>query len=114
MGADNFEPDFPLDPRHGHGGYTADEFWNGYLLENKPDLVNHPPHYQTKNGLETIDVIEAFTDGLEGIEAVCAANVIKYICRWNNKNGLQDLLKCRWYLNKLIDVKSREEGSKNE
>ena len=67
------------------------------------DNVNHPEHYQTKSGLETIDVIEAFCDGINGIEAVCTANVIKYICRWNHKNGLQDLKKCRWYLDHLIN-----------
>lgn len=66
------------------------------------DPVNHPNHYQTKSGLETIQVIEAFTDRLEGIEAVCTANVIKYICRWKKKNGLQDLKKARWYLGYLI------------
>lgn len=70
--------------------------------ESTDDPVNHPNHYQTKSGLETIQVIEAFTDGLEGIEAVCTANVIKYICRWKKKNGLQDLKKAQWYLNKLI------------
>lgn len=30
-------------------------------------MVNHPPHYQSNSGLEVIDVIEAFTDGLNGI-----------------------------------------------
>lgn len=70
--------------------------------ESTDDPVNHPSHYQTKSGLETIQVIEAFTDGLEGIEAVCTANAIKYICRWKKKNGLQDLKKAQWYLNKLI------------
>lgn len=67
------------------------------------NVVNHPSHYQTKSGLETIQVIEAFTEGLEGIYAVDTANVIKYICRWKKKNGLQDLKKAQWYLNNLID-----------
>ena len=75
------------------------------------DLVNHPSHYQTKSGLETIQVIEAFTDGLEGIEAVCTANVIKYICRWKKKNGLQDLKKAQWYLNKLIEKEEKEKNN---
>lgn len=66
------------------------------------DFVNHPPHYQTKNGLETIDVIEAFTEDLTGAEAIHTGNVIKYICRWKHKNGLEDLKKARWYLNRLI------------
>lgn len=66
------------------------------------DFVNHPPHYQTSNGLETIDVIEAFTEDLTGAEATNTGNVIKYICRWKHKNGLEDLKKARWYLDRLI------------
>ena len=77
------------------------------------DMVNHPKHYISENGLETIDVIEAFTADLNGIEAVCTGNVIKYICRWKNKNGLQDLEKASWYLDKLIDhVFNQEEENK--
>ena len=68
------------------------------------DLVNHPDHYQSETGLETIDVIEAFTFDLKGIEAVCTANVIKYICRWKKKDGLRDLKKAQWYLNRLIEI----------
>lgn len=72
------------------------------------DNVNHPKHYKTKNGLETIQVIEAFTDGLEGIEATDTGNVIKYICRWKKKNGLEDLKKAQWYLNHLINHVEKE------
>lgn len=72
------------------------------------DPIN-PSHYQTKNGLETINVIEAFTDELAGIEAVDTANVIKYICRWKKKNGIQDLKKAQWYLNHLIKRLEDEE-----
>jgi len=66
------------------------------------DMVNSPPHYQTGCGLETIDVIAAFTDDLCGIEAVCTGNVLKYMCRWKKKNGIEDLKKAQWYLNRLI------------
>lgn len=69
----------------------------------KPDNVNHPAHYISTTGLETIDVIEAFTYDLVGLEAVCTANIIKYICRWKHKNGIEDLKKAQWYLNKLIE-----------
>ena len=67
------------------------------------DNVNHPSHYKSKSGLEAIDVIEAFTEGLTGFEATHTGNVIKYICRWKHKNGLEDLKKARWYLNRLIE-----------
>lgn len=66
-------------------------------------MVSHPSHYQSSNGLEVIDVIEAFTDGLNGIEATDTGNVIKYICRWKSKNGIQDLRKCMWYIQHLIN-----------
>lgn len=66
-------------------------------------MVEHPKHYQSKKGLEVIDVMEAFTSDLAGIEAVDTSNVIRYICRWKNKNGIQDLKKCKWYLEHLIN-----------
>lgn len=78
-------------------------------LDSLHDAVNHPEHYQTKDGLETIKVIQAFTAGLIGIEAVCTGNVIKYICRWKKKNGLQDLKKAKWYLEYLINYLETKE-----
>lgn len=72
------------------------------------DIVNHPPHYQSKSGLEVIDVIEAFTDNLKGIYAVDTGNAIKYICRWSHKNGVEDLKKARWYINNLINHLEKE------
>ena len=68
------------------------------------DNVNHPQHYQSKSGLETIDVIEAFTEDLVGGEATNTGNVLKYMCRWKSKNGLEDLEKARWYLNRLVGI----------
>ena len=79
------------------------------MYESKDKMVSHPPHYQTSNGLETIDVITAFTEDLKGIEAVDTGNVIKYICRWKHKNGIQDLEKAKWYLDHLIDHLKNEE-----
>lgn len=65
------------------------------------DAVNRPPHY-TAGGVECIDALEAATVGLEGIEAVCTANAIKYLWRWKRKGGVEDLRKARWYLDRLI------------
>ena len=73
------------------------------MYESEDKMVSHPPHYQSKTGLEVIDVIEAFTSDLKGIEATNTGNVLKYMCRWNSKNGLQDLEKAKWYLDHLID-----------
>lgn len=71
--------------------------------------VNHPNHYQSETGLEVIDVIDAFTDGLDGVEAFNTGNIIKYVCRWKKKNGIEDLEKAKWYLENLIkEVKEKE------
>lgn len=64
------------------------------------EKVNHPPHY-TAGKVECIDALEAATIGLQGIEAVCTANAIKYLWRWKYKNGVEDLAKAKWYINKL-------------
>lgn len=74
-------------------------------------MVSHPEHYKSKNGLETINVIEAFTSELEGMEAVDTSQILKYVCRWKKKNGVQDLEKAQWYLTHLINyIKNNKKG----
>lgn len=72
-------------------------------------VVNHPPHY-TAGKVECIDALEAATTGLNGIEAVCTANAIKYLWRWKHKNGVEDLRKAQWYISKLIEVCAEQEN----
>jgi hypothetical protein len=86
------------------------------MYESQDRMVSHPPHYQSETGLEVIDVIEAFTFDLKGIEATDTGNILKYICRWKNKNGLQDLEKAKWYLQHLIDhvIKIEKENDIHE
>ncbi len=73
------------------------------MYESDDKMVSHPQHYQSASGLEVIDVIEAFTSELKGIEATDTGNIIKYACRWKHKNGVQDLKKIMWYTQHLID-----------
>lgn len=74
------------------------------MADTNDDIINSPSHYlNDKFEFETIDVIEAYTDGLEGIEAVCTGNALKYICRWHKKNGVEDLRKAAWYIDRLIN-----------
>lgn len=82
------------------------------MYESSDKMVSHPSHYQSKSGLEVINVIEAFTEGLEGIEAADTANAIKYICRWKGKNGAQDLEKAIWYIQHLIDHLNKKDEEK--
>lgn len=73
------------------------------IKDKKYDHVNHPNHY-CQNGLESIDVIKAFTADLKGEAAFCAGNAIKYILRFHHKNGKEDLEKAKWYINRLEDI----------
>lgn len=82
--------------------------------ESADKMVSHPDHYQSTNGLEVIDAIEAFTDGLNGIEATDTGNIIKYACRWHKKNGIQDLEKILWYTQHLINHLKKKESSNHE
>jgi hypothetical protein len=68
------------------------------------DAVNHPEHYN-QEGIECIDVVEAFGFNL--------GNAIKYVWRRNKKgNPLQDLEKATWYLNRaerdLVDRRGED------
>ena len=65
------------------------------------DMVNHPKHY-TQGGIECIDALKAATVGKRGIEAVCVANVIKYLWRYEEKNGIEDVRKAKWYIERLL------------
>lgn len=71
------------------------------------DNVNRPSHY-TQAGIECIDAITAAVSGKSGIEAVCVANVIKYLWRYELKNGVEDVKKAQWYLNRLVSELERK------
>ncbi|WOH94954.1 DUF3310 domain-containing protein [Corynebacterium urealyticum] len=66
--------------------------------------VNHPDHYQTPNGLEAIDVIEAFFH-----DNFHLGNVFKYLARAGKKGDyVEDLQKAAWYLQREIDRHATE------
>ena len=67
------------------------------------DKVNHPTHY-TSTKIETIDIIQDKLTA-EAFEGFCIGNVLKYLTRYRQKNGLEDLQRARWYLDKIIRVK---------
>jgi hypothetical protein len=64
------------------------------------DCINHPPHY-TSGKIEVIDYIE---DKLsrEEFKGYLVGNILKYISRYKLKNGVEDLKKAGWYLDRLI------------
>ena len=74
---------------------------NGESVDN----VNNPSHYN-QAGIECLDAIAAATD--DGYEYYLQGNIIKYLWRYRYKNGIEDLKKAQWYLNKLIKIKEEQ------
>jgi len=73
------------------------------------DPAVNPNHYKSKNGLEVIDFIEAFTEDLDGFEAYLTGSAMKYLCRWKHKNGKQDINKAIWFSTKLLRYLEEQE-----
>lgn len=72
------------------------------LPEFKHDAVNHPGHY-TNGDIECIDAIQA-SMSKEAFAGFLKGNIIKYMWRYEHKNGIEDLKKSQWYQNKLIEL----------
>ena len=85
-----------------HPTEDAFDVFNGTYTVSSDDPVNSPKHYN-RGGIECIDAIEAMTEKMSGDIAPHAANVLKYLWRCEYKNGLQDIDKAVWYLNRLRD-----------
>ena len=68
--------------------------------------TNHPDHYN-KGLIEVWDfIIDQNLDFIEG-------NIVKYICRYKLKGGYEDLLKAKQYMDKLYNMKSKEQHKKD-
>ena len=68
------------------------------------DMVEHPPHYNG-SAIECIDAMKAISQGSYVVphQAYCWQNAFKYLWRWPYKNGVEDLKKARWYIDRLIE-----------
>lgn len=71
------------------------------------DMVHHPDHY-CNGGIECIDAIRASMTA-DGFANYCKGNIIKYIWRWRDKGGVEDLRKASVYLNWLINAAEGKE-----
>lgn len=67
------------------------------------DNITKPKHYQGKYGMEAFDVVKNFIWDLAGERAYYWGNVIKYLLRFQKKNGVEDLKKARQNLDWLIE-----------
>ena len=66
------------------------------------DNIN-PDHYKNSTSLECIESMEIIF-GTDDVISFCICNAWKYIWRWKNKNGAEDLKKAEWYLNKAKEL----------
>lgn len=91
--------------------HRSDKFWDDYTFEpisgsgqaqEVKDHVNNPSHYG-QGSIEAIDYIEDMLTGEEWI-GYLRGNIAKYMHRFRYKNGVEDLEKAQWYLNKLIET----------
>lgn len=72
----------------------------GVSMKNEnTDNVNNPSHY-TAGGIETLDYIKA---KVKDYPSYVAGNILKYVSRYEHKNGIEDLKKAQFYLNDLIN-----------
>lgn len=69
------------------------------MYESDNKNVSHPAHYQGADGMETIDVIRNFTG--PHYVGYLHGNAIKYVLRYEKKNGVEDIEKAIWYLTAL-------------
>lgn len=72
------------------------------------DSIVSPDHYVSDSGMEVFEVQEAFIHELKGMAANYWCNIVKYILRFQKKNGVEDLKKAKYYLEKLIEEESEE------
>ncbi len=70
------------------------------------DNVNHPSHYEGSTSIECIEaMLVAF--GKDAVYDFCKCNAFKYVWRYKNKNGKEDLDKAEWYVNKCKELSDK-------
>jgi hypothetical protein len=80
-------------------------------FQAKPDNVNHPSHYETGK-FECIDVMIE-TQGVEAVKDFCLCNAFKYLYRHNGKNGVEDIKKAKWYIEKYLELECDQDVKGN-
>ena len=70
---------------------------------DEEEQVNSTSHYN-KGGIECIDAMFAATVNKPSNEAILVSNAIKYLWRYEAKNGIEDVKKAQWHINKLVEI----------
>jgi hypothetical protein len=78
---------------------------------NKKDNIN-PSHYKDTTSIECIDAM-ILVLGKSGTLEYCKGAAFKYLWRFKNKNGLEDLKKAQWYISKGFDLTQKDDETLN-
>ena len=97
-------------------GTDSEDFWVSYkgaVPDSQYDVVENPKHYMLfeDEGIEVRDVIEKLVEKVDEARMPYSplfsadyVQMMQYVMRFMDKNGVEDLKKARWYLDKLIDT----------
>ncbi|UXU51831.1 DUF3310 domain-containing protein [Staphylococcus arlettae] len=83
-------------------GYVNEYLSNDVQQRKRKDMVNSPSHYN-RGKIEAIVIIEQIASAYPIKVALSIGNTVKYLIRAPFKNGVEDLKKAQWYLNRAID-----------
>ena len=86
-----------------NGRWVCENCFNKPLKNSKGESMDkdhiNPDHYKKETSLECIESMELIF-GKDAVYDFCVCNAWKYIWRWKNKNGVEDLKKAEWYVNR--------------
>lgn len=87
------------------------ESMDNYIPQVEVDNVNHPKHYE--GNIECIDAMQEVL-GKHGTISFCIGNAFKYIwrCKKKHPTPIEDLKKCRWYIDKALELLESEDMEK--
>ena len=83
------------------------DHWADAPSQAKRSNVEHPAHY-AGTSIECIDAMVE-TQGEEAVKNFCICNAFKYLWRHAKKNGVEDVKKAAWYLNKFIELEEKKD-----
>jgi hypothetical protein len=83
------------------------------FIDEEPvnDVVDRPKHYMLQEGLEVRDVLKLLVDKIydqgspaEALFISDYVQLMQYLMRFMDKNGVEDLKKARYYLDEMIEA----------
>ena len=90
------------------GNFINEHLLNNHICMYENDFaydnVNHPKHYKSHpSGIECIQITEHMNFNI--------GNAVKYLWRTDHKNGVEDLKKAAWYINREIERVGVKDGN---